>query len=81
MLTQSGVLNYMAIRIQQKLQVSFGLNLKIKSCEPSRFLIVESMATGMWRLYICKELHCDLFLNRSLWVYDTRKALIEICHN
>lgn len=47
MLTQSRVLNYMAIRIQQKRQVSLGLNLKRKSYKPARVLIVESMATNM----------------------------------
>lgn len=58
MLTQSGKLKYVAIRIQQKLQVSFDLNLKRKSYKPARILIVERMATNMWSLYICKELHC-----------------------
>lgn len=48
MLTQSGMLNGgVAIRIQQNLQVSFGLNLKRKSYKPARILIVESMAAKM----------------------------------
>lgn len=56
MLTQSGILNDVAIRIQQKLQVSFGLNLKRKSYKPARILIlVENMATKYVKT-VCKEL-------------------------
>lgn len=57
MLTQSRVLNDMAIRIQQKLQISFGLNLKRKSYKPARILIVENMATKYVKT-VCEELHC-----------------------
>lgn len=48
MLTQSGILNGVAIsEFSKNLQVSFGLNLKRKSYKPARIFIMENMATNM----------------------------------